>query len=110
MAIVKRCAYCGQLYKATRRTSLYCGGKCRTAAYREGIVVEYVAPHGKEVLAATAQLRSDANAFRDLATNAPRRYRETCKRVADGLDELLDGMDLYDEPATDWNPTRLGRN
>ena len=94
MPIERRCVYCNRWYTAQSKKSLYCSDKCRQAAHRDGITFKRAARKGVEVNAALAQLREDANAFRDLAVNAAPRYRGVCGGIADALDEILGAVKL----------------
>lgn len=96
MAVEKRCAYCGKRFEAKTRKAKFCSTRCRVAANRAGVMIVRTpgAPTIDKVKEAAAQLRTDADTFRDLADRGPKRYREECAAVARCIDELLGEVDL----------------
>lgn len=96
MTVRRRCVYCGKEFEAKTRKAKFCSTRCRVAANREGIVVTRTPGKPSATMAreAVAQLRADADAFRDLAGRGPKRYRERCAAVASGIDGLIEEADL----------------
>lgn len=69
---MKRCAHCGQEFNPSRPNTIYCGGTCKTGAYRSRKRQEKEAKYNKLTPAA----RADLNFVRQFSETAYGRLME----------------------------------
>ena len=99
---VKRCAWCGREFKATRSDAVYCSANCRVGHWRNSSTKAFVLPPQRpyvpesralsegEIVGCIATVRQCAASLSAASLTGPPQYRPVCGRISRGILGVLE--------------------